>query len=650
MSIFDPLFWLYFLYFLISVFSAFFIPGDLALRKLKLTFFQRFVLGTLAGMVLWGWQGFVLGYLGIRWLSYFYIFATFVAWIKLSLPEWKGVEIAKQFQKIRPSLTIILIVVGSLMQLTIVWFVGISSQNSLYFCCGNTSDNLFHIALTNQIVKNFPPFQPGMYGVVVHNYHYWSNLVTAELIRVFNLPLIPTQFQYSTVLISLFLGLSAVVFAQIAKLPKIFANWLIFFLYFGGDLAYIVLFAFGRGLNFRVNSLEDGLKFLENPPRAFSIIILFAGLSLLTLWVKKKNIYTGILMAIILGSLIGFKVYTGIFALVGLAFLSAYYLLRKDFKMLIPPILALFLALIIYLPVNDSAGGLYFTGTWRFENYVVQPEFGQERLSLAMQIFKDHNNWIRIIQYDLIFFSIYILSVFGTKSIGLFQSKKSLSLLPREINIFLISGIIVSALAGFFFQQASGGANTFNFIVSIFIIGSIYSALSIYYWLGKVGTKTKLFLIFIILLLTIPRVIHRWTLNFNQLKKSQYFVVSSEELQAFEYIKKNASLTSYVLVDDRTFAMDGYSPYISFLINRPIYLSGKGILESHGVVFSDRLKVADLVLRADGGKAIEEIGDKRIGYIVTSTDIFLNIEKSPAVKRVFEKNKVKILKISSNDI
>ena len=180
-------------------------------------------------MVLWGWQGFIFGYLGLRWLSYPYLLIAFTFWVKTYI---KGNRI-NPFEKLRSRkinlLLLALILTGSLIQLTRVWFTGTLYSNGLYFCCGNTSDSLFHIALTNQIVKTFPPFQPGMFGVIVHNYHYWSNLVIAELIRVFHLPLIATQYQYSTLLISTFLGLSALVFGQVIKLGKSFVLWLMIF-------------------------------------------------------------------------------------------------------------------------------------------------------------------------------------------------------------------------------------------------------------------------------------------------------------------------------------------------------------------------------------------------------------------------------------
>ncbi len=199
LTFFNLSFWLYFLLFGVAIIFAFFIPGDLILLKLSFSFFQRLVLGTLIGMVFWGWQGFIFGYLGVRWLSYIYLIVSFFFWIKICLAKLRKLR----FKEFDPILAII-ITIGVLIQLSTIWFTGVLLSKGLYFCCGNLSDSILHIALTNQVVKQIPPYEPGMFGLVVQNYHYWGNLVAGELIRVFRLPLIYTQNQYFGFFISLF--------------------------------------------------------------------------------------------------------------------------------------------------------------------------------------------------------------------------------------------------------------------------------------------------------------------------------------------------------------------------------------------------------------------------------------------------------------
>lgn len=649
----DLFFWLYFVIFFISIFFAFFIPGDLILWRIPLSLFQRIVLGIIVGMVLWGWQGFIFGYLNFRWLSYFYLAIFFTLWLviffkKHSLKFFIKLNLHNFDWKI-----ILLIFAGTIIQVSAVWFNGILKPQGLYFCCGNITDNILHISLTNQLVKNFPPLEPGMSDVIVKNYHYWSNLVIAELIRIFKLPLIATQFQYSTLFISLFLGLSAMAFCQIVNLGRRFVIWLLFFLYFGGDLIFLLVSVMRRELNFNMSSLEDGAKFLVNPPRAFSIIILFAGISLFILWIRKKDLHLGILTAFVLGSLIGFKVYTGIFALFGFSLLGLYFLITKNFRMLITPLIALIFSLIIYLPVNSGAGGLYFTGFALFENFIVQPWMMLDHLELARRIYLEHNNWLRIIQQEIIYIFVFIVTVFGTKLIGILQTKRTLNLLPKELHIFLLSGIGVSIILGFFFQQKTGGANSFNFLVSVFIIGSIYTALASTYWFKKFNIVLKFFIIVFLIFLTIPRVAHETYLNINNLLHNNGFIISNNELSALNYLREKTNKNSLVLVDYRGLKIDAVSPYVSFLADRSMFLSGmEADLNTHGVDFSDRKKEVDIIFTSPKALIVGKILKKnKIDYLYLGYPYSLYADESSYfTKIVYEGGGITILKVSQEAI
>ena len=646
----DISFWLYFIYFFFAVFIAFFIPGDLLIKRLNLPSFSRITVSTLLGLVIWGWQGYVLGYLGIRWASYVYLLTAFLIWIKNK--HWEDVldGLRKMSLKKIDMLILLIIIAGMFMQLSSVWLNGVLTLKGLYFCCGSIMDNILHLSITNQIAKNFPPFEPGMYGVNIQNYHYWGSLVIGELVRIFKLPLLATSYQYMTVFISLFLGISAVAFAGILKLKRAFTRFLIFFLYFGGDFVWLALGIFRGNSFFAMNPMESGQQFLENIPRAMAVIEFFAFISIFIIWIKKKDIYSGILLALIASSLIGFKIYIGFFALSGLGVLALFFLIRRQFKMILPIILVLIFSSFIYFPVNSNAGGLYYTGFWRFENFIVQPFFNLQRLELARVVYLTHNNWLRVIQYELIFMFIYFVSTFGTKLIWIFQSKKSLASFPKEFNILMISAIILSIILGSFFLQASGGANTFNFLVSVFILGSIYTALSCYYFIRPDKKFFPVAIIVLIILLTVPRVIYQTGRNILDIKKQNGFTIANEELQALNFLRGQKDTESLVIVDPE-FEMEKQASYVSFLTNKNMFLSAlHNELEAHNIDFSERLKIRNLILNNENpilvGKSLLR---NKIGYIYMSEGKDLVSTRSAYfVKKAFKNKKVKILTLDKD--
>ena len=645
-------FWFYFFLFFLAVFFAFFIPGDLLLRKLNLSLMQRLIIGTILGMVIWGWQGSLFGYMNLRWLSYPYLICVSAFWIKLNLRSITFNLVSKKKIKKIDFLLLIMIFLGVFMQLSSVWFNGVLHKDGLYFCCGNIADSIFHIALTNQLIKQFPPHEPGMFGVVVQNYHYWGNIITGELIRVFKLPLIATQYQYFTLFLSLLLGFTAVVFGKVLSLGKSYIRWLVFFLYFGGDLIFALVSFMRKELNFEMSSLEDGAKFLVNPPRAISIVIFFAALSLMILWIKKRDIHAGLLTVLLLGSLVGFKVYTGIFALLGVLALSGYYLFKKDLRKIILFLPVFIVSAIIYFPVNRDAGGLYFGGLSLFENFIVQPWMMLHRLELARKIYLEHKSYLRVAQYELIYIFLFILTVFGTKLFGFLQTKRSLSLFPKELNIFLIAGIIGSAIIGFFFQQESGGANTFNFLVSVFILSSIYSTLACSFFLEKIRNKIKFIIIAIIILLTVPRVLYQTMSNIQNIVKPNYLMVDNHELEAIKYIRDKTDRDAIILVNYEKFQLDAKSPYLSFLTDRQMFLSGLvHELSDHGIDFSDRIAVVDEILNSTDRMRVSTLLQQgKIDYLflhpsdmpTTGSDYFLHT--------VFQNYKVKLVKVQKDKV
>lgn len=642
----DASFWIYLLLFIVSVFLAFFIPGAVLVSRLKLGLFQTAVLGIMLGVALWIWQGFLFGFLGVRILTYVYLAGFFALWVFQNKESISGFG----YKKIRlhgHALLIAVLFVGVIVQVLCTWSMGIRVQSGIYFCCGNVKDEVYHIGLTDQIVKNFPPYEPGMSDVVVKNYHYLSNLITADLVRVFHLPLVTTQYQFMTIFLSLFLGLTAISFAKSNKLSLGFMCWLLFFLYFSGDFIYLILIFLGKGLSFSMGSLEDGSIFLVNPPRAYAIVMLFSVLSVCSLWVRSKRLLIGLIMAAMGATLIGLKVYIGLFALSGFAVLGLYFLIRRQFKMCLPLVLTFLGSLVFYLPVNQNAGGLYFTQFWLFENFVSQPQFGLIRLELARTIYQEHKNYLRMTQYELMYIAFYVIAIFGSKVVAFFQTKKSLRMLPLPIHIILLTGIIVSLTLGFFFQQTTGGSNSFNFTVSVFILISVYAALAVSYWL-RVFPKPIAFIVGLILILvTVPRVVNQTIANAQWIYEGKGSYITTSQMEVLENARKITDPNSVLLVDDRFLNMEHETSVASFITDRKDYFSGKEILTDHHIPTKEREKIMyDLLYSSSSIKAAKALATSHIDYIIMEKDApFAGIDSGYYTKVVYKNSKGKILEV-----
>ncbi len=635
------------LYSFAATILAVFIPGNVVLRLTAIKFppVVLFALSFVVGAAFWVSQGFVFGFLHIRFLTYLYILAMVI----ISIRQLRGVKIRLLPEK-KLLLPLIIIAIGSLMQISFGILTGVLGPKGISLCCVDVSDNLYFLALSSEIVKNIPPFEPGLYGVIVKNYHYLSNIFTAELSRVFVIPLNILQYQFSSIYLPVMLGLTVLSFGLTVTKKIRYSLWLLFFIYFGGDFIWLLMVILQKGTNyFSMGSLEDGTKFLSNPPRAFALVQFFGGLSLLQYWLlNKKNFLLIFLIGIVIGTLIGFKVYVGIFALLGVGVLSLFWIVKREFKNLLLSASCFLVALIFYLPVNSGAGGLYFTSFWFFENFIVQPYLQLERLELARRVFLDDNKYFKAFFFEILYFCIVVFSLFGTKLIGLIQSRKTIHMFLPELHVFLIAGIIPSLIVGFFFQQTSGGSNTFNFTVNVFIVGSIYTAATAF-WLTSFNKKISVTVALVIIGLTIPRVVQETKLNIERLLNHKAELITTNQYNAFNFLKTQKK--GLTLIDHKYFILDQKSPYIHYFSQQPMYLSGTQILASHGVATDEKEAIQSQILTGTTSEAVLAIKKSNISYIILGKSAGIaSTESAQFLDTIYKNKEVKILKVNSQKI
>lgn len=638
-SLLDLAFWANFFLFLLACLVAFFIPGNLLIKRLKLDILSECVLSILVGFVMWILLGLFFGFTHMRFLLPVYISISLILWIKIN-----GFSFYKKFRGSKfDSKIFLLIFTGTIIQLSSVFLNGVILKNIIYYCCG-LPDTLFHLALTNELTKNFPPNEPALSNIPLHNYHFLSSLGIADLINVFGLPLVSTSYQYATVLFSVLLGLSAVALTNILELNKNYKLWLIFLLYFSGDIIFLLPFIFGNGLDFTLTTLENASSLWVSPPRFYSLVVLLTGLSLFVLWIKKKNSYAGFIMAFVFASLIGLKVYTGAIILSGFLFLSIYFIIRKKFKQLIPIILMYVLSFVIYFPINSGAGGLYFTGFWRFEDFIVQESLGLSHLELARRIYLEHHNALRVFSYDLLFGALYVFFSSGVLVLGIIQSKKSLKQFPLEFNILACSGLLSTCAVGFFFLQKTGGANSSQFLISIYIIGCIYTALSISWWLKKFPHLVYISLAVCIIILTSARVVHDTYVREQKITKMEGAVIRNEILESYKYLENIKDGTN-IMVSNPTSLDCIFMTYIS---NKSTYMCSIGAPDDRGRNLKDRQILNTLVFNGSNTKNTKQrLRDENIMYLYLNkpnVEIETNMEK--IYKKVFENNSAVIFKVT----
>lgn len=589
----------------IAFIFAFFLPGIALLQPVNISLSGRYLLAPYIGLVMWGVFGFIFSSLGARWLLYPYIILLSFKGF-LYLIQANAIKLSFKLTKHRIIVSGI-IILGLLSQVFVVFFMGAIINGNMTMCCGHVPDNTLFLAITSEIVSNFPPQDPGLSGVKIVNYHFLGHLVVGNFIWAFNLPLILTTYQFFPFVLSLSLGVLTVCFSKFLKIKKIFTYWLLFFFYFGADAIFLLLLLMQKQSIFYFAAMESGTKFLFNYPRAFSIMGLLTGLILLLLWLQQRKMWLAFLCISVMASLIGYKAYTGVFVWSGMAGLVLWGLAKRDVKTIVIAILTVLISRFVFAPSGTGESGLFWSGMWRVHDFFAMRELGLSHWLLAREIYINHYNFLRVLLLDGWMMFIFITVTFGTKLLGIFQTRQSMSHFPSAVHAFLLLSLLSNTFVGLFFLQKPGGSISVNFLITVLIIFSFYTALHLTYCWSYLSKKLYIILSILIIAFTIPRTIYIVYESTTLLNKEN---ISNEYLSFYEKVKSKTNK------NDVIFPI-GFPVHYGFLYQR--YLT-------------DRSQYLITSMYDDELRSLQQSREEELQILMTSSD--QNI-----LKDIFKKGK-----------
>jgi hypothetical protein len=635
--------------FLAAAFLAFYVPGRVVLGEQgKLSRVGSFAVSIILGLVLWGWQGYLFGFLNLRWLSYPYL-ALFL-WLFIK-QKYLSFYIPKvKFSNI-DWITILMSIVGITGQAFQFVRNGQILPQGLFISYNNAVDHIWHATVTEELVRRFPPNEPGMYGILLTNYHFWFHLVTAEIIRVFHLPLFQTQFIGMYTLGSILLALLAYSLATAIYKSKLFLRLVIFFLFFSGDAAGWVMLLLHHNFAFRLEGLfENATTFMDAPGRGFAVIIALAGVYILFRYKDKLSWRMIAISGLLFGSLAMFKIYIGIPFMLGLCFLSVINGLRRNFSTLWTFIIAGIFSAIQFLPFNTSSGGLVFLPFEIPREFIAQKALALGFIDQRWTIYLAHHNYFRLAEYGILMTMAYLTAQFGIKLLGLSPLKKTRRVLGSNFYLFLVAIVIFSFILGLFFYQKVGGANIWEFFMAASPVLAIMVSLNIALYLPKSRLFTYL-IIFAIIGFSIPRWIDSVNNYFQIDYLSGFHGISNSELASYAYLKANTAKDANILFVDSSNIYPA-SSLVSIFTERNLFLSGTGVSQITTPQIAKRIKDVKTIKTSLNAQKVEDILKRdNINYIYVYNPVVLPVATvSPSLKIVFSNSSGRIFRVNYNRI
>lgn len=528
-----------------------FIPfGFLLTKKIKddLDGFDKFVLATVLGLVLFTLVAYLFAFLHVR----------FLMWLFPILGVVIGFKLRTQFLNIKFSLKnklffIVVFIFGVLGQVAVNAPSGMFDKDGVYFYSSHGHDGIWHLALMEHMHKDVFPFQnPEFNGAQLQNYHFFVDLLMSEFSRLFPIfSNLDIYFRFMPVLFSVLMGLSAFVFVRAWAKNEIAGIWAMIFTYFAGSFGYLLYIPTHKSLGgesiFWVSQTQS---VLGNPPHAAAFIITTIFLfMLLKFFVTRKNIYF-FLCVLLGGAVIEFKVYAGVLILGGLLFLGAYEMLFKRlYKTALLFFSTLLFSLLVYLPNSaNSQEFLIWQPWWFIRTMVVATDrLNWLDLELRRQTYIAENNLKRVIQLELTAFLIFLLGNLGMRFIGFWVIFKQLrsNIFQNSFNLFFLSLTVASFFIPVFFLQKGVAWNAIQFNQYFLLFFGFLAAVAMMEFLKYLRIHPiKIIFGLTMIILSIPTQLGLLWQFYSNLPLSK---ISYQELEAMKFIKDTSSDEDIIL-------------------------------------------------------------------------------------------------------
>lgn len=640
-------FWFFGVLFLLAILMVWLSPGLLILHvlKIRLEAISQIALGLVVGLALWGMQAYVFGYLNVRVLTYGYV----GAWALLALRNrkiiWQEVVNAVRAIFSLPRLLLLILFVGVLVQVVQMFGSGLVSTDGMSFFRVHMQDGIYHLSMIRSMVRSFPPVEPGAAGVLVQNYHYWSDLIMADLVRVFRFPVHHLFFQYLPSVISLFTALAVISVLRLWSKRKLVWLFGLFLLFFGADLGYLVAYFLHGSFSFEYPVIDNGATQFLNMPHAMAKMVFMTSLLSLAHWIKENKFKWGLITVIFTALLFGLKVYFGLYAVLGLGVVGiicalANIQLFKQF--VVCGLIGGIMALAIYLPPNRNSGGLGFYPLEWPKLMLAEANLDWREWRYKYAVAGLEQKTAKIVLYDLEAIAITLLAIHGTRILGLVVTRRSWRELGSIWVAYLIIPTLIFTFLGLYTLQVSGSFNVFNFFATSLAPLALLSAF-LFADLWKIKLVGPV-LVTLLLALTLPRIIFETDkILVSYRDNTDVLYISKGEMAALSAIDKTYP-ASCVIATSLNNQIDMSTPYVSYFTNRDTYMSGQRVLETHNAPVAERfLEYKQIFAGNDGQKIVSLLKAKGICALYLNNEDELSKYFQIHVKLMFQSDVARIV-------
>lgn len=373
---------------------------------------------------------------------------------------------------------ILLIFFGAIFQAPAVVRSGIMQSYGIPYFGPLARDGVWHEALSNQLKLAVPPSNPGFAGTTLTNYHYFYDLVIAVLSKVTTIPVNYFIYQFFPIIFSILLGVGTYFLSQRLFKDKFVSFIGVFLAFFGSSFGWIVSLLknqpIGGESTFWAN---QPVSMNLNPPYAISLVILIFGIILLDKYLKKPKIWSGLLLVVMFGTLIGFKAYAGAIVIVALFLLTLKKIIfDKSYNLLPIFIGSLVLFGGIFFVISRSAGGLIAVQPfWLIDTMIdAGDRVGIPNFTARRFAYLGGHKYFQLLFLETVGLIIFFIGNLGTRIIGFWGLRKKY--LKDDIHLLVFFLMAVSFFPILIFVQKGNPWNIIQFFYYFMFFAGLYAA------------------------------------------------------------------------------------------------------------------------------------------------------------------------------
>lgn len=410
-------------------------------------------------------------------------------------------------------------------------------------------DDLWHIALINELRVNFPPDNPGFSGIPLKGYHFFYNFFAAKASSIFFISSIRLHLTFMPIFIAFLWGIGVFSLLTLWSKKTSVALWGVFLTMFGGSFAYILHFQGHPEMSFNTGfGMNQPYGSLYNPPFSISIVIILLALICFFGFLTSKQKAWLVLLTLCVGLISMFKVYAGMILIAGFLIFSLMQLYKKQYVILLSIAFATALFLGTFWFFVGGTGSLIFFPLW--PSHRILESYSWYGYEEKMYTYTRMKVLSGIIQTELDGLNAIIFGNLGTRLIGIillifiFIKKR---IFPSKFAFIVFVMCAISILIPMFFIQS--GDKVFEMIQMtqyFLFFSALFASFGLSYLFSLRLPKIIMLILFIITIsLTIPSALSEIPGYFSTLKDSQS--LSSPYFKAINFLSKQSDYNSTVL-------------------------------------------------------------------------------------------------------